>query len=51
MNFVSSEYFEVVRIPLLQGRLWEHPEIAYGARLALINRSMARQYWPRGDAL
>ncbi len=50
-NFVSPEYFEALRIPLLQGRLWEHAEVVHGARLALINRTMARQYWPHGDAL
>ena len=50
-NFVSPEYFTVLRIPLLRGRLWDHPEIARGARLAVINQTMARQYWPHGDAL
>ncbi|PYT16177.1 MAG: ABC transporter permease [Acidobacteria bacterium] len=51
VNFISSEYFPVLRIPLLQGRLWDHPEIMRGARLALINETMARRYWPHGDAL
>ena len=50
-NFVSSEYFQALHIPLLQGRLWEHPEIVRGARLAVINQTMARQYWPHGDAV
>jgi predicted permease len=50
-NFVSSEYFTVLRIPLLQGRLWDRPEIGRGARLAVINQTMARKYWPNGDAL
>lgn len=50
VNFVSSEYFSVLRIPLLLGRLWDHPEIVRGARLAVINQTMARQYWPHGDA-
>jgi putative ABC transport system permease protein len=50
-NFVSPEYFSVLRIPLLQGRLWDHPEIVRGARLAVINQTMARQYWPHGDSL
>jgi predicted permease len=50
-NFVSSEYFPLLHIPLTQGRLWSGDEIARGATLALINRSMARQYWPNGDAL
>lgn len=51
VNFVSPEYFPVLRIPLLQGRLWDHPETVRGARLVLINQTMARQYWPNGDAL
>jgi len=50
-NFVSSEYFSVLRIPLVQGRLWDRPEIVRGARMAVINQTMARQYWPHGDAL
>jgi ABC-type antimicrobial peptide transport system permease subunit len=51
VNFVSSEYFSVLRIPLSQGRLWERPEIVRGARLAVINQTLARQYWPDGDAV
>jgi putative ABC transport system permease protein len=50
-NFVSPEYFSVLRIPLLLGRLWDHPEMVRGARLAVINQTMARQYWPQGDAV
>ena len=50
-NLVSPEYFAVLRIPLLQGRLWDQTEVGRGARLAVINQTMARQYWPGGDAL
>jgi putative ABC transport system permease protein len=50
-NFISSEYFTVLRIPLLQGRLWDGAEIRRGARLAVINQTMARRYWPHNDAL
>jgi predicted permease len=50
-NFVSPEYFSVLRIPLVQGRLWDQAEIVRGGRLAVINQTMARQYWPNGDAL
>jgi len=50
-NFVSPEYFAVLHIPLWQGRLWDHLEIVRGARLAVINQTMARQFWPHGDAL
>jgi putative ABC transport system permease protein len=51
VNFVSPEYFPVLRIPLLQGRVWDHAETMRGAPLAMINQTMARQYWPAGNAI
>jgi putative ABC transport system permease protein len=51
VNFISPEYFSVLHVPLLQGRLWDQSEVARGARLAVMNQTMARQYWPAGDAL
>jgi predicted permease len=50
-NLVSSEYFPLLHIPVVQGRLWSRDEIARGASLAVINQTMARQYWPNGDAI
>lgn len=50
-NMISSGYFTVLRIPLLQGRLWNAAEIGRGAKLAVINQTMARKYWPNGDVL
>jgi predicted permease len=50
-NFVSAEYFPLLKIPLSQGRLWSRDEIARGAPLAVINQTMARQFWPNGDAI
>jgi predicted permease len=51
VNFVSSEYFPVLRIPLASGRLWDQVEMRRGAPLAIINQTMARQYWPNGGAI
>jgi putative ABC transport system permease protein len=51
LNFTSPEYFPLLRIPLEQGRVWSQDEIARGAPLAVINQTMARQYWPNGDAV
>jgi putative ABC transport system permease protein len=51
LNFISSEYFQVLRIPLAQGRLWDHAEIMRGANLAVVNETMARQFWPNGNAI
>ena len=50
-NYVSSEYFPLLRIPLAAGRLWSRDEIARGAPLAVINQTMARQYFPKGDVV
>ena len=51
INFVSSEYFTVLHIPLLQGRIWDESETMHGSKLALINQTLARQYFPNGDAI
>ncbi|HVP55377.1 MAG TPA: ABC transporter permease [Candidatus Eisenbacteria bacterium] len=51
LNFVSQEYFSVLQIPLLQGRLWDDAETQRGARVAVINETLAKQYFPAGDAV
>lgn len=51
LNLVTPEYFVVLRIALLQGRIWYESEQMRGAKLALINQTMARQYFPNGDAI
>ena len=50
-NFISPEYFAALEIPMVRGRLWSHDETMRGAPLAVINETMARQFWPNGDAL
>jgi putative ABC transport system permease protein len=50
-NFISSDYFPLLQIPVAQGRLWSRDEIGRGAPLAVINQTMARQYWPNKDAI
>lgn len=50
-NFVNPDYFTVLRIPLATGRMWTRPETMRGARLALVNQTLARQYWPKGSAI
>jgi putative ABC transport system permease protein len=51
INFVSPEYFTILRIPLVQGRLWEQPEVNRGATLAVVNQTFARKYFPGEEAL
>jgi predicted permease len=51
INFVGPEYFSTLRIPLLQGRVWNDAENRAGAHFAVINQTMARLYFPNGDAI
>ena len=51
VDFVDSEYFALLRIPLLQGRFWTEPETAHGARLVLVNQTFARRYFADRDVL
>jgi predicted permease len=50
-NLISQDYFPLLQIPVVQGRLWSRDETTRGAPLALINQTMARQHWPGGDAV
>ena len=50
-NFVSPEYFTLLHIPVSRGRIWNHADNARGAMLAVINETMAHQFWPNGDAV
>jgi predicted permease len=51
LGMVSPEYFSLLRIPVLSGRIWDQAETMRGAPLAVINETMARLYWPNGGAV
>ena len=51
INLTSPDYFSVLRIPLLQGRIWSDAENSRGAHVAVINRTLAQRYFPNGDAI
>jgi predicted permease len=51
INFVSPGYFPLLRIPLAQGRIWDETENHNAAHVAVINQTMARVYFPNGDAI
>jgi len=44
-HFVSADYFHVLRIPLLSGRLWDSAESARGEQVGLINQAMQREFF------
>ena len=51
INFISPEYFNILRIPLVEGRLWQQAEVARGATLAIVNQSFAHKYFPGENVL
>ena len=51
INWVGPGYFRTLHIPLLEGRVWNETENHDGAHVAVINRTLARRYFPNGDAI
>ena len=48
---VSPEYFRVMEIPLLAGRLFNQHDVSSAARVSVISQAMARLYFPNQDPL
>ena len=51
VNLVSPQYFNALRIPLREGRLWSDGENQKGAHVAVINETLARRYFADGGAI
>ena len=51
LSMVSPEYFSALHVALLEGRTWDEAETMQGAHVAVINQTMAREYWPDGAVL
>jgi predicted permease len=48
---VSQQYFDALRIPLLQGRIWNADENARGDFIAVVNHAFATRYLPSSNDL
>jgi predicted permease len=48
---VSPDYFRVMEIPLLAGRLFDQYDVAASPRVSLISEAMARIYFPNQNPL
>jgi predicted permease len=48
---VTPEYFHLMGIPLLRGRLFTDQDDAKAPQVAVVNEAFARTYWPNEDAL
>jgi predicted permease len=47
----SEDYFRVLAIPLLRGRLFEERDVMDAPHVAVINNALARTRWPNEDPL
>jgi putative ABC transport system permease protein len=50
-NSIVPGYFETMRMPLLKGRDFDDSDREDGMRVAIINDTMAKKFWPNQDAL
>ncbi len=48
---VSPGYFDVFKIPILRGRGFNDRDDASAAGVAIVNQTLARQFWPHRDPL
>src|SRR6266404_5680071 len=46
---ITPDYFRVLEIPLLKGRLFSRADNADAPRVVIINEALARKYWPNED--
>jgi len=48
---VSPDYFQVMGVPLIAGRPFRDGDALEAAPVAIVSRSLARKYFPDGDAI
>jgi putative ABC transport system permease protein len=48
---ISPDYFRVMGIPLLAGRVFNQHDISFAPRVSIISEAMARLYFPNQDPL
>ena len=48
---ISTQYFEVLRLPLLSGRTFTTADRKGAEPVAIVSESLARKYWPSGSPI
>jgi putative ABC transport system permease protein len=47
----SADYFATARVPLVEGRVFDQRDDANAAPVAIVNQTLARQFWPGENAI
>ena len=50
-NSAHAGYFQMMRIPVRQGREFQETDRATGPKIAVVNETFARTWWPNGSAI
>jgi predicted permease len=48
---VSADYFRTARVPLVEGRAFDQRDDSNAAPAAIVNQTLARQFWPGQNAI
>jgi predicted permease len=48
---ITSRYFDVLELPVIQGRSFQPQEGTEGRSVVIVNQLFARKYWPREDPI
>jgi predicted permease len=51
VRFVSPEYFDTIKVPLVSGRLFTQSDGEGAPNVAIVSRTMARRYWANQDPI
>ena len=50
-HYIAPDHFRVLKVPLLRGRLFTSGDRAGTPRVAIINQTAARRFWPNEDPI
>ena len=48
---VSADYFQTMKVPILEGRTFTKDEDEQGKRVVLVDETLARRFWPNQSAV